>query len=101
MLFCSQKKKYVDVFQIFHRTGSKLWECAVQDTQYTVLLLELSKQSNVVKKCCEVAELRLRVARTKGRVAVPNVSREYRHCLDGEGGSDPCLDFFGGYVHMH
>ena len=67
----------------------------------TVLLLELSKQSNVVKKCCEVAELRLRVARTKGRVAVPNVSREYRHCLDGEGGSDLCLDFFGGYVHMH
>ena len=25
---------------------------------------------------------------------------KYRHCLDG-GGSDPCLDFFEGFVHMH
>ena len=26
---------------------------------------------------------------------------KYRHCLDGRGGSDPCLDFFEGFVHMH
>ena len=25
---------------------------------------------------------------------------KYRHCLDG-GGSDLCLDFFEGFVHMH
>ena len=25
---------------------------------------------------------------------------KYRHCQDG-GGSDPCLDFFEGFVHMH
>ena len=25
---------------------------------------------------------------------------KYRHCLDG-GGSDPCLDFCEGFVHMH
>ena len=24
---------------------------------------------------------------------------KFRHCLDG-GGSDPCLDFFEGFVHM-
>ena len=25
---------------------------------------------------------------------------KYRHCLNG-GGSDPCLDFYEGFVHMH
>ena len=84
MLFCSQKKKYVDVFQIFHRTGSKLWECAVQDTQYTLLLLGLSKQSNVVKKCKSCEAEAQRVARAKGGVAVPNVSRI--QALPGWGG---------------
>ena len=71
----------------------------MQDTQYIVLLLELSKKSNV-KKCKSCEAEAQRVARAKGGVAVP-MFPEYRHCLDGEGGSDPLPVFFGGYVHMH
>ena len=26
---------------------------------------------------------------------------KFRHCLNGGGGSDPCLDFCEGFVHMH
>ena len=26
---------------------------------------------------------------------------KYRHCQERGGGSDPCLDFFEGFVHMH
>ena len=35
-----------------------------------------------------------------GGNAVPEVKKN-RHCLDEGGGSDPCLDFFEGFVHMH